>query len=268
MHVDGFFLMNYLVWSHLPTEEILRFGDVGSMDVNGTYKTIPWENRPNWSYEGIDIEEGKNVDVVVDVDYHWDNIDDDRYDVMISGQCFEHVEAPWLIEKVIERVTKDKGWCIIVAPWSFAVHRYPKDCYRFLEDGMNYLMSEWGEYTRVRSGYFNRDVFFVGRKNWEYNEEEVRYGKQLRCYRCLQPMKTDGEIWGCLNCGEIHPVLAGIDIDPDGDYKIQPRDIAIINKRREINGPDAYKYKIENKMLHERSPKFFDDNNNVIEYGK
>lgn len=60
------------------------------MRVNGSYRTL--FNNPKWNYVGCDLEEGSNVDIVLNDPYDWKNIESNSYDVVISGQAFEHIE--------------------------------------------------------------------------------------------------------------------------------------------------------------------------------
>ncbi len=108
--------------------------DVGSYNVNGTYKGLFKGER--FSYSGLDMEEGPNVDIVPASTYKWDEIEDDTYDVVISGQALEHVEFFWLTVAEMVRVTKKDGLICIIAPNGFGEHRYPVDCWRFFTDGM------------------------------------------------------------------------------------------------------------------------------------
>lgn len=64
--------------------------DIGSYDVNGNYKVL---FEPEHNYVGLGIREGPNVDIVVGEDSYWSPAG--KYDVIISGQCLEHVRKPW-----------------------------------------------------------------------------------------------------------------------------------------------------------------------------
>jgi SAM-dependent methyltransferase len=120
--------------------------DVGSYDMlqfrkkpgRGCYRPI----FTTGSYTGLDIEAGPNVDLVVKDKYQW-NIADEAFDVVISGQCLEHVEAFWITMKEMERVCKVGGWLIVVVPWKWRIHPYPVDCWRFLPDGLRFLFGKW-----------------------------------------------------------------------------------------------------------------------------
>ncbi len=64
----------------------------------------------------MDIQEGPNVDIVVSDIYNWIEIEDSSFDVVISGQAFEHMEFFWKAIKEIERILKPGGLCCIIAP--------------------------------------------------------------------------------------------------------------------------------------------------------
>lgn len=108
--------------------------DVGSQDVNGSYGPL----FEGWHYVGLDICPGSNVDIVVKDIHHWSEVKSNSYDVVISGQAFEHMEFFWLIMGEIARVLKASGLCCIIAPSSGPQHCTPggKDCWRFLPDGL------------------------------------------------------------------------------------------------------------------------------------
>lgn len=115
----------------------LRILDIGSQDVNGTYK--PLFDNPKWSYFGCDMIEGDNVDIVLKDIYNWGEIKSNSFDIVISGQAFEHIEYTWVTMLEISRVLKDEGMACIIAPSGGYEHRYPLDCWRFYPDGFNTL---------------------------------------------------------------------------------------------------------------------------------
>jgi SAM-dependent methyltransferase len=128
--------MKYFADTFLVAEEEYNILDVGSQDVNGTYKPL----FKRWNYKGLDIASGKNVDILAKSNYDFGIYD--LFDVVVSGNCMEHVEAPWLWIKEVERVTKRGGLVCIIVPFSIGEHRYPVDCWRILPDGFRYLMEE------------------------------------------------------------------------------------------------------------------------------
>lgn len=115
----------------------LRIIDLGSQDVNGSYR--PLFDRPGWDYVGVDLSPGENVDIVLRDPYRWREIGSRTADVVISGQAFEHIEFFWLTMLEVERVLKPHGICCIIAPAGGFEHRYPVDCWRFYPDGFRAL---------------------------------------------------------------------------------------------------------------------------------
>jgi SAM-dependent methyltransferase len=77
--------------------------DIGSLDINGNNRYL----FEQCNYTGIDIGEGKNVDVVCSGHLFKS---DDLFDVVISTECFEHDEH-WqqTLNNVINNLLKDGG---------------------------------------------------------------------------------------------------------------------------------------------------------------
>ena len=134
MHESSMARMNWFVDKYLKEEEKLNILDVGSYNVNGCYRNI-FENK-GFNYEGLDMQKGPNVDIVPKHIYFWEEVECNKYDVVVSGQALEHVEFFWETVSEIVRVTKKDGLICIIAPNGFKEHRYPVDCWRFFTDGM------------------------------------------------------------------------------------------------------------------------------------
>jgi SAM-dependent methyltransferase len=164
--------MQYFVKKHLDENEILDILEVGSYDVNGAYKLL--FDFPNWNYFGLDIVEGPNVDFVSKSDYNFGL--DKQYDVIVSGNCMEHVEAPWKWVKEIEKATKKGGLVCTITPFSIGEHRYPVDCWRILPDGYKYLLEKVTDFSVLESKINNATIItkyrFFGTRpylKWFYN---------------------------------------------------------------------------------------------------
>lgn len=132
----------------LPTTQ-LSIADVGAMDINGTYRPI--FTRPSWTYTGLDIEAGRNVDRVLAAPYEWSNVKDEEFDVVVSGQALEHTLYPWIFAKELARIVKKGGFVCCIAPYQWEFHAFPIDCYRFFPDGMKAVLSQAG--LRVEKCY-------------------------------------------------------------------------------------------------------------------
>ena len=139
MHPSSYANMSRFVAAYLADREglPLTIADVGSKDVNGTYRSL--FNRPGWSYLGLDMAPGANVDLVLRDPYHWVEVASQSCDVVVSGQAFEHIEYFWLTMLEIRRVLKPGGMCCLIAPSAGPEHRYPLDCWRFYPDGFRAL---------------------------------------------------------------------------------------------------------------------------------
>jgi SAM-dependent methyltransferase len=147
MHLESFELMKYFVHKYLNTETKLEILDIGSYDVNGSYKDL--FQQPDWKYWGLDMIEGPNVDIVSKSAYEFGL--EKQFDVVISGNCLEHVEAPWNWIKEVEKVIKPGGLLCIVTPFSIGEHRYPVDCWRILPDGYKYLLEKESNFEVIES---------------------------------------------------------------------------------------------------------------------
>lgn len=138
MHKSSYLKMEYFKDTYLKGEEPIKILDIGSFDKNN-YNYSMIMNEREWVYQGLDIKEGPNVDIVVSNPYNWVEIEDSTYDVIISGQTFEHIEFFWLTMEQIKRVLKPGGLCCIIASSSGPDHKHPYDCYRFTKTGMENL---------------------------------------------------------------------------------------------------------------------------------
>lgn len=136
MHQESYDEMSRLVTTYLRTEQSLRVLDIGSCDVNGTYK--PLFSNKNWTYEGADMQAGPNVDHVLLDPYRW-SFEDETFDVVISGQTFEHIKYFWLVWKEMVRILRIGGLVFLIAPSRGIEHCYPLDCWRFYRDGFEAL---------------------------------------------------------------------------------------------------------------------------------
>lgn len=76
--------------------------DIGSLDINGNNRYL----FENYSYVGVDLGEGRNVDVICR-GHEYDNTT--QFDVVISTECFEHDEFYTLTIRNMYRLLKPTG---------------------------------------------------------------------------------------------------------------------------------------------------------------
>jgi SAM-dependent methyltransferase len=152
MHVSSFEHMTALVGDFLDPGTATSVLDIGSYDVNGSYRAL--FTSPAWSYTGIDLTEGPGVDVVLDTPYRFP-FATGSHDLVISGQAFEHVEYFWMTFLEMLRVLRPGGMVFLIAPSRGPEHRFPQDCWRFYPDGY-----------RALAGFGNCDLLQVT-TDWE-----------------------------------------------------------------------------------------------------
>ena len=130
----------------------LKIGDVGSSsewNYSGLFR------KPGWEYVGMDMQMTINVNLLLPVPYSWPNIKDGEFDVVISGQCIEHVPMPWRWMKEIARIVRPEGSVCIIGPHSWEYHQAPLDCWRVWPDGLRACMEDAG--LAVLSCYSNEN---------------------------------------------------------------------------------------------------------------
>lgn len=136
MHLSSYLRMEWFVKTYLAEARPMTVLDVGSCAIEGSGSYKPLFQQDKFSYKGLDIEAGANVDIVAATPYLWPMIPDKSIDAVISGQTFEHNEFFWFTVREMVRVLKDEGLLCIIAPRNAPIHRFPVDVYRFDADGM------------------------------------------------------------------------------------------------------------------------------------
>jgi hypothetical protein len=131
----------YVDESFRSTRAVVSVVDVGSADVNGSYRTL--FPKPDFEYLGVDIAPGPGVDLVIDDPYRLP-LPDASADLVLSGQMLEHCEFFWLCFGEMVRILKPDGYLFLIAPSAGPEHRYPVDCYRFYSDAYRALAKHAG----------------------------------------------------------------------------------------------------------------------------
>jgi len=99
--------------------KILDFGGKNIRGLGTYYDLLTSENTPynelNIDYQGIDLEAGSGVSIVLEDPYKVP-LEDNYADVVISGQMFEHCEFFWLSFSEMVRVVRPGGYIFLIAP--------------------------------------------------------------------------------------------------------------------------------------------------------
>lgn len=144
MHATSFNEMSSVLRRYLDayTDRKLNVVDIGSKVV-GDSRSYRQLMPHTWDYIGIDMEKGDNVDLVMEDSYKIP-INNGSVNVVLSGQCLEHVARPWLLVKEIARILDPGGHCFLTTPAKMHLHAYPQDYWRILPEGMRVLLEDAG----------------------------------------------------------------------------------------------------------------------------
>ena len=134
--------------------------DIGSKYVDNDSVGLRDFAPKDAKYIGLDFDEGKSVDIVLQDAYHFP-LPDNYADIIVTSYCFEHSEFFWLTFMESLRVLKPEGVIYINAPSNGFYHRYPTDNWRFYPDAGKALV-KYAYYTQK----LNTAVLesFIGRK--------------------------------------------------------------------------------------------------------
>lgn len=108
--------------------------EVGSLDVNGSVR-----NLFRGEYVGLDMREGKGVDVVADASDL--PFADRSFGVVVSTEMLEHCLKPYEAVREMGRVLTSRGELLLTARGpGFPRHGYPNDYWRFTEADFSAMM--------------------------------------------------------------------------------------------------------------------------------
>lgn len=182
MHKSSYLKMQYFKETYLNPNDELKILDIGSFDKDGNYNYGLILNEKKWTYHGLDLKPGNNIDIVVENAYDWeDEIEDETYDLVISGQAFEHIEFFWLTLEQVKRVLKPGGLFFLIVPSTGPVHKNPYDCYRFNENAMkamakyiNLRVIEYGtNFDKISDPWY--DTFLVAKKSENTDIDDLEH---------------------------------------------------------------------------------------------
>jgi len=173
MHTSTLLRMEYFAQTFLAEQGIHggKVLDIGSQDVNGSYKQFFPDVA--FQYTGLDMVRGKNVDFTPKNPYSWDELPTGQFDIVITGQTFEHAEFFWITMKEMARVLKVGGYLCIVVPNTAEEHRYPVDCYRFYTDGM-LALAKWVNMKPIHASVNCAPANSITPKNIEWYSNNMR----------------------------------------------------------------------------------------------
>jgi hypothetical protein len=101
---------------------------------------------PSFKYIGVDLEKGKGVNLVLDLTKRFDFINKKlgkiKFKTIICLSVLEHCKNPFLLANNCTKLLTPKGHLFINAPFSWRIHAYPDDYWRFTPSGIKLLFSK------------------------------------------------------------------------------------------------------------------------------
>ena len=139
----SFFASNYLVLKNRRIHMQEYFSQrttVGKiLDVGAQYcPYYPLFKDKCESYTSMDIQDTPIVDIVCDASDM--PVDDASFDLILCTQVLEHCQDPQGIVNECYRVLRPGGSLIVTVPSIFPHHGSPADNWRFMPDGLRYLL--------------------------------------------------------------------------------------------------------------------------------
>ena len=118
------------------------FLEVGSKDY-GTTQDLRSLFKSKGEYIGLDMEAGTGVDVVLDLTKDFKQVDtalgNIRFGAIFCFSVLEHCDNPFKMAENLTLLLKPGGMVCIGVPFSWQIHGYPNDYWRFTPEGLKKL---------------------------------------------------------------------------------------------------------------------------------
>lgn len=111
---------------------------------------------------GTDFQEGPNVDVVADIEKRTE-FADESFKTILCSEVMEHLYKPADALAEMYRILEWDGWIIITTLFSFPIHGYPSDYWRFTPACMERLLQD--------VGFRNIKVLGAGQTDWDLSND-------------------------------------------------------------------------------------------------
>ncbi|MHC4150801.1 MAG: class I SAM-dependent methyltransferase [Planctomycetota bacterium] len=118
------------------------FLEVGSKDYGSTQDLRSVFSSRD-TYIGVDMENGPGVDIVIDLTEDFEEIntklDGQRFATIFCLSVLEHCAKPFKMAENLMLLLRPGGRIFISAPFSWKIHGYPNDYWRFTPEGVKKL---------------------------------------------------------------------------------------------------------------------------------
>ena len=139
MHKSAHMRREWFFYTYKNYLETIGGGCVKILDVGGKNYNDIWEDDfalVNHKRDILDIQESPEVTIVPQDPYHWSEIADETYDLVYSANVFQHIDFFWLTVKEIQRVLKQGGIFVMIAPSVRYNGKFPRANWAFNQDGL------------------------------------------------------------------------------------------------------------------------------------
>ncbi|MGA0025210.1 MAG: class I SAM-dependent methyltransferase [Burkholderiales bacterium] len=100
--------LNQLIYAKAVFQDFRgRILEIGSKDYGNTQPFR--ELFPGCEYTGVDLEAGKNVDFVVDLEQGPGPLAGQKFDLVIICSVLEHTPRPWVLARHVEQLLAEEG---------------------------------------------------------------------------------------------------------------------------------------------------------------
>jgi SAM-dependent methyltransferase len=120
-----------------PSARVLEIGPDG---FPSAYRSLV-DRGGTMTWETIDLFQNPQLTYVAASEYAFP-VENERYDVVVSGQVIEHVRKIWRWMAEVSRVCKVGGVVITINPVSWPYHEAPVDCWRAYPEGVKALYED------------------------------------------------------------------------------------------------------------------------------
>jgi SAM-dependent methyltransferase len=147
-----------------------RILEVGSKYVNGSVRPLIEKFFKPREYIGVDIEEGKFVDIVCNAENLVDYFGKETFDVVIATELLEHVKDWRKVINNIKEVLKPNGYIYLTTrSRRFSYHGYPYDFWRYEIEDMKEIFKDF-EIIKLEKDPEAPGVFLKAKKPKSYIE--------------------------------------------------------------------------------------------------
>ena len=144
MHLNTELLFKKFALSYF--KDGMKVLEIGGIEVTNFCKAVN-NNSITWHTLDINLSNNEpsfeNNHIISNKEYTYP-LEDNSYDIILSGNVIEHVKKIWIWTKELHRIVKKGGYVITVNPVSWPYHEAPVDCWRIYPEGAKALFEDAG----------------------------------------------------------------------------------------------------------------------------